>query len=106
MGWRLTLPPQRPQRHPTLHLHDLDEHFTPAGADAGERERGARRWADTPGAAAVAAWVREQQIQAQYQFAPLSSPPSPPAPAEKAHPSSGSGSGSGFLGKVKKLMKK
>jgi len=88
-------PPQRPQRHPTLHLHDIDEACV-AGANNGMQTR---RWADTPGAAAVAAWVREQQVQAQYQFAPIS-PPSPPSPKGQ------STSSSGFLGKVKKLMKK
>ncbi|KZV70560.1 hypothetical protein PENSPDRAFT_665003 [Peniophora sp. CONT] len=81
--------PQRPQRHPTLHLHDVDEAIAP-------KEARPRRWAETPGAASVAAWVADQQVQSQFQFAPI--PPTPLAPAPKTQ--------SGLLGKVKKLVTK
>lgn len=81
--------PPRPQRHPTLHLHDVDEALAP-------KQVRPRRWAETPGAASVAAWVADQQVQSQFQFAPI--PPTSSAPAPKTQ--------SGLLGKVKKLVTK
>jgi hypothetical protein len=81
--------PRRPQRHPTLHLHDLDDALLAKPVRS-------RRWAETPGAASVAAWVAEQQVQSQFQFAPM--PPTPTTPALKVQ--------TGLLSKVKKLVKK
>ncbi|KAI0030444.1 hypothetical protein K488DRAFT_87747 [Vararia minispora EC-137] len=82
--------PLRPQRPAALDLHDVEEAFPTRGESSH-----AHRWADTPSAASVAAWVREQQVQAQYQFAPLSPPPNA---ATKAHP--------GLIGKMKKFIGK